>query len=141
MRRFVIDAAALVSGGADPHAESPPSLLFANLGGTRFEAIVCPKLVGEVARGLRKPFFRTRVSADEIEEIVAGIREVAVTSEDPADVEPILRDPADDYLIALARQADAEAIVTSDKDLVDHHGGLEPPAISPRRARELVGLI
>ena len=51
----------------------------------------------------------------------------------------ILRDPDDDYLVALARGAGAEAIVSGDRDLLDHPG-LEPPAIDARRACELLGL-
>lgn len=41
--------------------------------------------------------------------------------------------PADDYLVALARESGAEAIVTGDKDLLDHPG-LEPAAIGARSA-------
>jgi predicted nucleic acid-binding protein len=59
--------------------------------------------------------------------------------EDPAPIEPVLRDPGDDYLIALAREASAEAIITSDRDLLEHVK-LEPRAISPREACELLGL-
>lgn len=33
-----------------------------------------------------------------------------------------VRDPGDDYLVALARAAGAEAIVTGDRDLLDHEG-------------------
>lgn len=55
--------------------------------------------------------------------------------DDPVDPAPVLRDSGDDYLLALARSAKAEVIVTGDKDLLDHTG-LQPPAIS---AREAVG--
>jgi uncharacterized protein len=34
----------------------------------------------------------------------------------------VLRDPKDDYLVALARASDAEAIVTGDRDLLEHPG-------------------
>jgi hypothetical protein len=44
------------------------------------------------------------------------------------------------YLVALAREAGADTIVSGDKDLLDH-AGLEPPALSAREACELVGLI
>jgi predicted nucleic acid-binding protein len=50
-----------------------------------------------------------------------------------------LRDPGDDYLVALALAANADAIVTGDKDLLDHPG-LQPPAINARQACELLGL-
>ncbi len=54
--------------------------------------------------------------------------------DDPLDPEPVLRDPRDDYLLALAHASQAEAIVTGDKELLDH-ADLRPPAI---RAREAV---
>jgi uncharacterized protein len=107
----------------------------------RFEIAVCPKVLREVQKALRKPYFRVRVSAEEVRRAVSRIEEVAVAFDDPSDVVPTLRDPKDDYLIALARAANAEAVVTGDKDLLDHKEELEPRAISPRDACELLGLI
>jgi predicted nucleic acid-binding protein len=52
----------------------------------------------------------------------------------------VLRDPKDDYLVALAVAGRAEAIVTGDRDLLDHDG-LVPPAITPRDACERFGLL
>jgi len=46
-----------------------------------------------------------------------------------------------DYLLALARKAGAEAIVTGDKDLLDHTEQLDPRAIGLREACELLELI
>jgi predicted nucleic acid-binding protein len=43
----------------------------------------------------------------------------------------VLRDPTDDFLVALAIAGRADAIVTSDRDLLDH-AGLRPPAINAR---------
>ena len=140
MKRLVVDATTLVSGSANPHGESPPSLLYADLAGARFELIACPRLLAELERGLRKPYFRDRVSEEELAEIVAGIADAATMREDPIGVEPLLRDPDDDYLVALAREAEAEAIVSGDKDLLDHPG-LKPPAIDARSACRLLGLL
>jgi uncharacterized protein len=140
LKRLVIDATTLVSGSANPHGESPPSLLYADLTGADFELIACPRLLAEVDRALRKPYFRERVGEEELAEIVAGIADAATMREDPRGVEPLLRDPDDDYLVALARDAGAEAIVTGDKDLLDHPG-LEPPAIDARSACQLLGLL
>jgi len=140
LRRLVIDANTLVSGSINPHSESPPCLLYRELAGARFELVICPELLGEVADTLRKPYFLNRIGESDVDDIVAGITEAATVVEDPEDVEAILRDPDDDYLIALARKADAEAIVSGDRDLLDH-AGLEPKAISPREACELLGLL
>jgi putative PIN family toxin of toxin-antitoxin system len=140
LRRLVIDANTLVSGSISPHGDSPPCLLYADLAGTRFELIVCPELLAEIGEALRKPYFLEQIGESAVDDIVAGITEAATVLEDPRDIEAVLRDPEDDYLLALACQANAEAIVTGDRDLLDH-ADLKPPAINPRKACELVGLL
>jgi putative PIN family toxin of toxin-antitoxin system len=115
-------------------------LLYADLAGARFESIVCPELLAEIGEALHKPYFSERVGENAVDDIVAGIAEAATVLEDPVDIQAVLRDPEDDYLVALASEAEAEAIVTGDRDLLDH-ADLDPPAISPREACELVGLL
>lgn len=84
---------------------------------------------------LRLEASRSRSQRDEQEaaRAVAAIERIAVMLDDPVDPEPVLRDSSDDYLLALARAGNAEAIITGDKDLLDH-AGLRPPAISAREA-------
>ncbi|MDQ6805947.1 MAG: hypothetical protein M3065_13490 [Actinomycetota bacterium] len=67
--------------------------------------------------------------------VASLLRAIALVVADPVDPPPLLRDPGDDYLVMLARDTNAEAIVTGDKDLLDH-GGLEPDAITARAACE-----
>lgn len=141
MKRLVLDPNALASGIVDPHSDRPPRLLFEALERLAFEAVVCPRLLGELRKALRKPYFRDRLSAEEARKAVKRVEAVAVALEDPADVEPTLRDPKDDYVLALARKAGAEAIVTGDKDLLDHTEQLDPHAISLREACQLLELI
>jgi putative PIN family toxin of toxin-antitoxin system len=140
LRRLVIDANVLASGGVDPQSESPPSLLYSGLGGSRFEAIVCPELLAEVDETLRKPYFFNRLGDAIVSDLVSGIAEASTVLPDPTDALALVRDPDDDYLVALARGAGAEVIVSGDKDLLDHPG-LEPPVINARDACELVGLL
>ncbi len=140
MKRLVIDANTLVSGSVSPHGESPPCLLYRELAGTRFELIVCPELLDEVAEALRKPYFLERVGEGGVDDIVAGIAEAGTFTDDPTDIKATVRDPDDDYLVALAREAKAEAIVSGDRDLLDHPA-LKPAAISPREACDLLGLL
>ena len=64
----------------------------------------------------------------------------SVQLRDPKDPPPVLRDPTDDYLVALSLTARARAIVTGDKDLLDHPG-LHPPALTVRAACEMLGLL
>lgn len=136
----MIDANILASGSVDPHRESPPSVLYRELTGTLFEALVCPELLAEIAETLEKPYFADRIGAEGSGDIVTGITEAATLLEDPVDPPAILRDAEDDFLVALAKQGGAEAIITGDKDLLDHPK-LEPPAIDPRRACQILGLL
>lgn len=137
MTRLVIDASALLSGIAS-NPEKPPGLLIAALYRGEFEPVVCPILLGEVRRGLHRGYFRNHVAEDDIERVV--LTRARVQLRDPRNPPPIIRDPADDYLVALALTARARAIVTGDKDLLDHPG-LHPPALTVRAACELLGLL
>lgn len=139
MKRLVLDPNTLVSGIAALKAGSPPAQLIRAMQAMQFEIAICPEILREVGKALRKPYFRDRVPAAEARLAVTRIGDVAISFDDPVDVEPILRDPDDDYLVTLAKAAGAEAIVTGDKDLLDHVG-LQPPAINPREACELLEL-
>ena len=139
MKRLVLDPNTLVSGIAALKAGSPPAQLIRAMQALQFEIAICPEILREVGKALRKPYFRDRVPAAEARLAVTRIGDVAISFDDPVDVEPILRDPSDDYLVTLAKAAGAEAIVTGDKDLLDHTG-LQPPAINPREACELLEL-
>jgi putative PIN family toxin of toxin-antitoxin system len=139
LKRVVIDANTLASGSVNPHPESATSLIYNELTGARLEVIICPELLGEITDTLHKPYFLDRAGEADVEDILAGIADACTMLEDPAEIETILRDPEDDYLVALARTAKAELIVTGDKDLLDHID-LEPPALNARQACELLGL-
>lgn len=141
MIRLLVDASVLLSGLAStPGSGSPPALIVDALTDMAFEPIVSQRLIAEVERGLRKPYFRGRISEDEASKAVEVIRAAAVIFDDPVDPPRVLRDPDDDYLLVLASIASAQAIVTGDGDLLDH-GALDPPAIDSRGACELLGLM
>jgi putative PIN family toxin of toxin-antitoxin system len=139
LTRLVIDASALLSGIAS-NPEKPPGMLIAALYRGEFEPIVCPILLGEVRRGLTRGYFRNHVAEDDIERVVLTLARASVQLRDPKNPPSVVRDPTDDYLVALALTARARAIVTGDKDLLDHPG-LHPPALTVRAACELLGLI
>jgi len=140
LKRLVIDASTLVSGITGSRSESPPCLIYDAVSEMSVEAVICPRLLDEIERGLRKPYFRALIEEQEIAEAVSIIRDAGMMLDDPADPPAVLRDPEDDYLVALAREADAEAIVTGDRDLLDHDD-LKPPAVDARAACKLLALI
>ncbi len=140
MRPIIIDANTLASGSINPHPEAPTSLIYHELTGTRVEVFVCPELLAEVEGTLLKPYFSRRLGQTTVGDIVTGIANAGTLLADPVNPESVISDPKDDYLVALARIAKVEFIVSGDKHLLGHIG-LEPPAINARNACELLGLI
>lgn len=95
----------------------------------RDEIVVCPALLGELAEVLGRDGFRRYFSVDEAAEFVGAVAGASDEVDDPAAVEPVSRDPGDDYLVALAHAA-ADGLVTGDPDLLEI---VEPPVpiVSP----------
>jgi uncharacterized protein len=139
LNRLVLDANILLAALAG-RPSAPPALLLAGVHNGDIEAVACPLLIQEIREGLQKPYFRTRLNALEAMEAVEAYVELCEMYDDPDAPETTVRDPDDDYLVALGRIADAQAIVTGDKDLLDHDG-LTPPAIDARAACHVAGLI
>lgn len=139
MTRLVIDASIWLPAFTGPD-DSPPVRLFEALMDSTFEAVACPILLDEVRRGLAKPYFRDRLPAGNADRLMRALTRASVQLRDPRSPPAVLRDPTDDYLVALATTARARAIVTGDKDLLDHQG-LHPPALTARAACELLGLL
>ena len=138
MTRLVLDTSVLLSGiVAAP--TSPPGRLLTAARAETFELIACPLIFDELRRGLAKPYFRQRVSATEADELLDAFELLSVVLPDPLSPASVLRDPNDDFLLALAAASHADAIVTGDRDLLDHPG-IHPPAIDARATCRLLGL-
>lgn len=130
--RLVIDASVLLAAPVG-RPDNAASLLIEAARTDTIEMIACETLFGEFERGLTSSYFRDRVRDDERVLLAAMLRGIATVLPDPIAPPPVLRDPADDYLVSLARTAGADAIVSVDRDLLDHHG-LQPPALTPKDA-------
>jgi putative PIN family toxin of toxin-antitoxin system len=115
--RAVLDAGVLIAGLIS--SSGSPAALLAATGDGRFDIIVCPMLLAEVRRALGYPKLQRYVTSAEADEFVAWIARTAVILEDPADVPSVSRDPNDDYLFALALQADADVVVSGDGDITE----------------------
>jgi uncharacterized protein len=102
--------------------------------------VACERLLDDVRRGLDGRYFRDRIGENERVAIPPMLRAMSLMVPDPELVPAVLRDPGDDYLIELAKANGAEAIITGDRDLLEHEG-LVPPAPSAREACVRVGLI
>ena len=116
MRRVVVDPGVLVSAIITPRG--PPAEIVRAIREDRLALVVSPHLLAELLGVLQREKFRRYVTLEEVELYVAGIASHAETRPDPPAGDPIARDPNDDYLVALARAAHADAIVSGDEDLL-----------------------
>jgi putative PIN family toxin of toxin-antitoxin system len=126
----------LVAAAISP-AGPPRQILTAWTDG-RFELSASPALLAELADVLARPKFRRYIGADLVTEIIDGLSEDAVIVKDTPAPPGISPDPDDDYLIALARAAGADYIVSGDSDLLDLTDP-HPPVLMPRQFLDVLG--
>ena len=127
--RAVLDPNVLVSAFISPAGAS--ARLLVELRAGAFELVTSPQLLGELRDVLRRPKFRRYVTAPEVSAFVELLRRESIVVDDPIpSASPIGSDPGDESLIALARSARVDAIVSGDTHLL----GLRPaiPALTPR---------
>ena len=117
MTRAVVDSSVLVSA-LIARRDTPPSQVLRAWARERFELVVSPTLISEVAGVLARPKFDRYVTPEEVADFLDMLRSDAVVHPDPAVIERATRDPHDDYLVALAKAADA-VLVSSDRDLLE----------------------
>jgi putative PIN family toxin of toxin-antitoxin system len=115
MRRVVIDSNVLISARLSPRG-APGRLLAAWLAG-RFELIVSPALLAELAGVLERPKFRRWLTIEDARAFVQTLLTSATLVDDPPQQHHGLRDPDDSYLLTLAQGAKADCIVSGDGDL------------------------
>jgi uncharacterized protein len=130
--RIVVDPGVFVSALIAP--KGTPAQLLDLLLEQRFELVVSPRLLGELTGVLLRDRFRRYVTAAEVPELVADLAAVAIVLRDPPDPVALTRDPNDDYLIALAVAAQADALISGDRDLTD----LEDPPVPVLTPREFL---
>jgi uncharacterized protein len=101
------------------------------IGTASFEVVMCPALLAEIRDVLTtRPRLRKWISLETATLFVDTIGTLVDLVDDPAPIDTETRDPDDDYLIALARENDAELIVSGDKDLLEWKPQ-QPPVITP----------
>jgi putative PIN family toxin of toxin-antitoxin system len=84
--------------------------------GDRLILVSSPASVEEFAAVVRRPAFAKLFSPEDVEGLSSLLRRAELF--EPSNVPRICRDPSDDYLLALASSADADALVTRDEDLL-----------------------
>jgi len=125
--KVVVDPDAWVSAVTNPFGV-PARVVEAVITG-EIVAVVTQHLLDELAAVLIRPKFRRWLFVADAVSFVETMGGYADLYPDSGARTRRVRDPDDDYLVALA-EASAAVIVTGDADLLD--ADLQPPAITPR---------
>ncbi len=136
MPRVVVDPGVFVSALIAP--KGTPAQLLDLLLEQRFELVVSPRLLGELTGVLLRERFRRYVTAAEVRELVGDLAAVATVLRDPPVQVAITRDPNDDYLVALAVEAQADALISGDRDLTELQDA-PVPVLTPRTFLDRLG--
>jgi uncharacterized protein len=131
LTRAVLDPNVLVSAFISRRGGSPDRIVRAWREGA-FELVVSPRLIAELTDVLARPKFALQASDGRSVAYIAALAGDAIQIDDPPDPPAVSPDSGDDYLIALARAARADAIVSGDShltQLVDP----TPPVLTPRQ--------
>lgn len=127
--RAVADTNVLVAAAITPRGLCG-RLLAAAIDG-HWLLVVSPQLVDELEAVLGRAKFRRWLSHDEAHRFVTDLTVLADVVPDPP--ESAVRetaDPADEFLVALARSADVVALISGDQHLLDLLGS-DPPVLTP----------
>jgi predicted nucleic acid-binding protein len=114
--QVVIDADCVIAGTLAGSGAASRLLDLWQLGA--FELIACPKLIGEVRKALldRRVSVRYGITAEEVDALCRRIEEESIYLADPVDPPRVVPgDPGDDYLVALALNGMADALITRDR--------------------------
>lgn len=118
MKRAVVDPSVLISAFVGSR-DAGPGQLVAAWRDHRFVMVVSPQLLAELGDVLARPKFEPWASGERGTAYVAAFAAQSERHADPEDAGGHVRDADDDYLVALARAAQVDAIVSLDRDLLD----------------------
>ena len=134
--RVVLDPNVLVSAAISP--AGPPRQILTAWTDERFDLVASPALLEELADVLARPklgrFITTAISVAFID----GLATDAIMVADPTEPPSVSPDLDDDYLIALARAAGADYLVSRDRHLLELTEP-DPPVLTPRQFLDLLG--
>lgn len=103
-----------------------------------FELVVCRSLLDEVTSVLvDRDSMRRWISAEDARLFVERLSTTADVYEDPRPGPSLTRDPDDDFVVYLARENDADLIVSGDGDLLEWPEQ-RPPVVAPAQFERML---
>ena len=110
--RLVVDANAWISSLITPGFRTRLEVVFDEA----YHLLTCERLFRELDRTVRRPKFANTINPTFYEQFVARLRTLAELVEVHSVVN-VCRDSEDNYLLALAKDGNADYLITGDKDL------------------------
>lgn len=106
-----------------------------------FQLYTCPYILKELQQNLKRKLSLSKVEMEEIFSLIEEISESVSPEKFEIEVSKVCRDKDDDNIIAGAKAADVDYIVTGDNDLLvlDEYEGIE--IINPRAFEILLNKI
>jgi putative PIN family toxin of toxin-antitoxin system len=127
--RAVLDPGVLIAALLSP--SGAPAELLRRWRAGDYELVASPQLLAELERVLLRPKFRQYCTTEEAQAYVAWLRHFATLTQDPPLEAGLTPDPSDDYLVSLARFAQADFLVSGDPHLTELPSP-QPPVLNPR---------
>lgn len=131
--RVVVDPGVFISAALSP--EGVPQKVLAWIRSQGIELVLSPQLVVELEDAITRSKFRGYLSTEEARRFVDSVLRVGTMRSEPPFEPGLTRDPKDDYLIALARAAEADYLVSGDRDLLEADAG-GVAVVTPRQMLE-----
>ena len=128
--RAVVDPNVFVS--AQVSSLGHPARIARAAGNGDFELIVSERLLAELRDVLLRPRFRRYMPEGEVEDLISDLREVGIAVQEGDIGRIVPEDPKDDYLVALAREAEADYLVSGDPHLTSLGGEVGVQVLTPR---------
>jgi putative PIN family toxin of toxin-antitoxin system len=114
--RAVFDANVLVSGFAN--TSGTPAVLVDHWLAQHFELVVSEVILAEMERAWTKPYWTSRFTSEKIQQTLTRLHLAAEMIPISAAVRGVATHPEDDLILATAVSANADFLVTGDKQLL-----------------------
>jgi putative PIN family toxin of toxin-antitoxin system len=111
--RLAVDANVWISTLLSPRFQLRIEVVF----GEKYRLMVSEELFDDLERAINKPHLARRINRTDYDELVSKLRSVAELVDVHSVVE-ICRDPKDNFLLALAKDGNADYLITGDNDLL-----------------------
>ncbi|MDO8657779.1 MAG: putative toxin-antitoxin system toxin component, PIN family [Candidatus Levybacteria bacterium] len=119
MIKALLDTNILVSGFVSfKHPERPPAQILHAFRAGLFELVISEDILKEVQETLKDPYFKNRLSSENITDTITLLSEETTITPVTAEVHGIATHIEDDFILAAAVSAEVDYLVTGDGPLL-----------------------